>query len=956
MKLCNLLGRSLVLLLFVLTASLHAQPTTKRVLFQGFWWDYYNANFDAGWADYLTELAPRLREMGVDAIWIPPTLKNEGGTGGVGYAPFDHYDLGDKFQKNTVETRLGTKDELLRMVAVMHANGIEVIQDIVPNHNIGAGDATGAGGEDPTADGDRFKNFRYTSWATPATDNSAADYLARSGRFEKNKQNFHPNPGHNCSTGDICGQLFGPDICYEPNAFGQSSNATHNPAQSSLHMRNGFREHLIWQMKQMGYDGIRMDAVKHFPTNVAEDFIANLQLNTDFMARQDAMFAVGEWVGGTSEVDAWYSGVQGRAGVFDFNLRAFGAGGGLRAMVYGQDAFDMTTLPGLQQTGANRIHLSGYHRTVPFVNNHDTFRPQVDADGNYTGWNTGDELSAHIEPNEPRLAAAYAVIFAMDGNPQVFFEDLFDIGYNSDRYTHQPSVSTSLRAREDVVNLMQAHQKLDFKGGNYFVRSAEAGGTDGNGQPFGVFVAQGQLSDHLVIERGGKALIGITDKWDVVQEVFVDTDFPAGTVLQDYSGANGVTTYTVPADGRTRVVTQPVNFPANSGNYHGYSIWAPVPNNQPFASVAAMQAFLSSPASALPTTTTQEWEMADDLGDSHCQSLGQGGALPAGSTNQRTVGKIFVQGGQPLTYLLSPDDNAQDVTLFFQTLDGTNLHSANGTGGLNGSFTPGATGWIAAKIRNSTATNAGQNVRVRLTYTAPTVVDTDAFPAENTVAIWTGNAGTDDPNECRNWEEGRMPAATNGNQIVPAFASPQPAVLPVELLTFTATERGNRAELAWSTAWELNNRGFAVERSANGVDFWQIGFVGGAGTHETTRHYRFADHDFDADAFYRLQQTDFDGARTASSTVFVRKTRGAGSFQLVPNPSAGGVQLRAEVAATQTLRVVVSGADGQRVAPLRGDLPAINGQLRDLVLPDGVYSVAITTGTQRTALRLVVLR
>ena len=959
---------NLLLLLFAFAVGvpqIDAQPTTKRVLFQGFWWDYYNNNFDAGWANYLTELAPRLREMGVDAIWIPPTVKNEGGTGGVGYAPFDHYDLGDKFQKNTLETRLGTKDELLRMVAVMHANGIEVIQDIVPNHVIGAGDATGAGGEDPTADGDKFKNFRYTSWATPATDNSASDYLARSGRFPKNKQNFHPNPGHNCSTGDICGQLFGPDVCYEPNAFGQSSNATHNPPQSSLHMRNGYRAHLVWQMKQMGYDGIRMDAVKHFPTNVAEDFIANLQLNTDFMARGDAMFAVGEWVGGTSEVDDWYDGVQGRAGVFDFNLRAFGNGGGLRSMVYGQDNFDMATLPGLQQTESKRIHVNGFHRTTPFVNNHDTFRPTLDADGNYVyddpdnpfAWKNNGELSRYIEPKEPRLAAAYAVIFAMDGNPQVFFEDLFNIGYNSDRYTHQPSVSTSLVAREDLVNIMQAHQKLDFKGGNYFVRSAEPNGFDGNGQEFGVSVIQGQLSDHLVIERGGKALIGITDKWDVAQEVFVDTDFPPGTILQDYSGANGTDQYVVPTDGRVLVLTQPVNFPAGSGDYHGYSIWAPVPGNVPFTSVAAMQTYLNSPASALPTTTTQEWEMADDLGDSHCQSLGQGGALPAGSANQRTVGKIFVQSGTTVTYLLTPDDNAPDVTLFFQQLDGTELHSANGTNGLSGSFSANTTGWIAAKIRNTNSTNAGQNVKVRLTYTAPTTVDTDAFPAANTVAIWTGNAGTSDQSECRNWEEGLLPAATSSAPIVPAYASPQPAAaLPVELLAFAGTERGENAVLNWTTGWEANNRGFRVERSAEGRNFREIGFVRGAGNADAENNYRFVDRDFEQDQFYRLVQVDFDGVETVGSVVFVRKTVHGEVFKLVPNPAAGVVQLRSTVANDVSLRIQISSADGRRTLDLRGDVNRVNQRLGDLNLPDGVYSVEVRWNGQREMLRLVILR
>ena len=79
----------------------------------------------------MAELSPRLAEMGIDAVWVPPTIKNPGFW--VGYAPFDNYDLGDKYQKGFTGTRIGTKDELLRMVAVMHANGIDVIQDLVAN-------------------------------------------------------------------------------------------------------------------------------------------------------------------------------------------------------------------------------------------------------------------------------------------------------------------------------------------------------------------------------------------------------------------------------------------------------------------------------------------------------------------------------------------------------------------------------------------------------------------------------------------------------------------------------------------------------------------------------------------------------------------------------------------------------------------------------------------------------
>ncbi|MFM7589588.1 MAG: hypothetical protein ACKO55_10795, partial [Bacteroidota bacterium] len=76
-------------------------PTNRQVVLQAFWWDYWNNNYPNGWSNYLMDLAPRLKQLGIDAVWIPPTVKNNA-TSSVGYAPFDHYDLGDKFQKGAL--------------------------------------------------------------------------------------------------------------------------------------------------------------------------------------------------------------------------------------------------------------------------------------------------------------------------------------------------------------------------------------------------------------------------------------------------------------------------------------------------------------------------------------------------------------------------------------------------------------------------------------------------------------------------------------------------------------------------------------------------------------------------------------------------------------------------------------------------------------------------------------
>lgn len=278
-------GVILILGMNLFTSNLQAQTnnTRRQVVLQGFWWDYWNSNYPNGWSNYLVEIAPRLKSLGIDAVWIPPTIKNTG-TNSVGYAPFDHYDLGDKYQKGNVKTRMGDKDELLRMVAVLKANGIDVIQDIVLNHVTGAGSANGQGGQDATAMDDgstnKYKNFRYACFDTPGTIENATNYLNRAGRFPKNWTNFYPNASNPCCTNPINSAYWGPDISYESNAFGASGNATYNPLQTSNYMRDNMRNWMIWYKKQVGWDGVRLDAVKHFPAYIAEDYLWNIQFGS----------------------------------------------------------------------------------------------------------------------------------------------------------------------------------------------------------------------------------------------------------------------------------------------------------------------------------------------------------------------------------------------------------------------------------------------------------------------------------------------------------------------------------------------------------------------------------------------------------------------------------------------------------------------------------------------------
>src|ERR1035441_4872178 len=110
--------RKMLLIVFVFIYGLgYAQ--NREIIMEGFWWNYWNNNYPNAWGSYLTDLSPRIGVMGIDAVWVPPTIKNASSSS-VGYSPFDAYDLGDKYQKGSTPTRFGDKDEYLRTVAVMH--------------------------------------------------------------------------------------------------------------------------------------------------------------------------------------------------------------------------------------------------------------------------------------------------------------------------------------------------------------------------------------------------------------------------------------------------------------------------------------------------------------------------------------------------------------------------------------------------------------------------------------------------------------------------------------------------------------------------------------------------------------------------------------------------------------------------------------------------------------------
>ena len=148
-------------------------------------------------------------------------------------------------------------------------------------------------------------------------------------------------------------------------------------------------------------------------------------------------------------------------------------------------------------------------------------------------------------------------------------------------------------------------------------------------------------------------------------------------------------------------------------------------------------------------------------------------------------------------------------------------------------------------------------------------------------------------------------------------------VVPVELTSFAATTDNKNVNLNWSTATELNNSGFQIERSS-GSEYQVVGFVAGHGTTTEVQNYSYVDQNVNAGSYtYRLKQVDFDGTFEYSNAIEV-DILGIKEFALgqnYPNPFNPSTKINFSLAVDSKVSLKIFDVLGQEVATL------INGQL-----------------------------
>jgi alpha-amylase len=376
--------------------------------------------------------AEALVAMGITAVWLPPAFKANAGGMSVGYDVYDLYDLGEFDQKSSVRTKYGTKKEYIDAIKAAHEKGLQVYADIVVNHLAGA---------------DEPEKIR----ARKVDPENRNEFISEPYDIEAYTKFTHPGRkgkysafvwDHNCFTGVDYDNLNNETGIYSIlNEYGEGWEDVvddekgnydylmytdiefRNPA-----VRDELKRWAEWYYREVSFDGVRLDAVKHISPDFYKDWLDHLRQVTG-----KETFAVGEyWAPGNLPLMLKYiDATEGKMSLFDAALHH-----NLHVASRSGKDYDLTKIFDNTLVGAKP------ELAVTVVDNHDTQPLQA--------------LEAPVEPWFKPIAYAL-ILLRENGYPCVFYPDIFGATY-TDKGSDGNDYEIYLPGCENIDKLLMARK------------------------------------------------------------------------------------------------------------------------------------------------------------------------------------------------------------------------------------------------------------------------------------------------------------------------------------------------------------------------------------------------------------------------------------------------------------------------------------------------------------------
>jgi hypothetical protein len=190
-------------------------------------------------------------------------------------------------------------------------------------------------------------------------------------------------------------------------------------------------------------------------------------------------------------------------------------------------------------------------------------------------------------------------------------------------------------------------------------------------------------------------------------------------------------------------------------------------------------------------------------------------------------------------------------------------------------------------------------------------------------------------------------------------------IIPVELKFFNYEIENNKVILHWTTATEINNLGFEIERCNSDKEWTTIGFTEGKGTTTEIQDYTYLDDLFGINSekvFYRLKQIDFNGQFNYSPEIEVELQIQPDEFNLYqnyPNPFNPVTVIKYSIPKLDHVALIIYDSLGRQILKIVDEVKEpgyYEAEFDAAKLPSGIYFYSLYSGEYYAAKKMALIK